>query len=189
MNVKHVLTTAGAAGVTVLAPADAASAAPQASGCKDFGQNVGNLATRLGPDFGATASEVASSSTAAIRTSVVAVLVRRRSLRLSSSRSSRRSATELASVRLLTGPKPTKRVGEACRPRLTDPPTYDISGLITEGPDHSMYRSDLAAVGSEPQLPLTTGQVVRTPSAKLLNISVEPPVGDLSQLQQRAAPL
>ncbi len=71
MNVKHVLITAGAAGVLVLAPAAAASAASQTSGCKDFGQNVSNLATTLGPDFGATASEVASSGPKAFPTAVV----------------------------------------------------------------------------------------------------------------------
>ena len=54
----------------VLAP-PAEAAAPAGGGCAAFGANVADLATTLGPVFGATASGVATSGPAAFPTNVV----------------------------------------------------------------------------------------------------------------------
>jgi hypothetical protein len=49
----------------------AVAQAPAHGGCAAFGANVANLATTLGPVFGATASSVASSAPGAFPTVVV----------------------------------------------------------------------------------------------------------------------
>ena len=60
MTINRAYAVVAAAGLLVLAPGATASAAPGSGGCQAFGQSVAGLATRLGPEFGATASFVAT---------------------------------------------------------------------------------------------------------------------------------
>ena len=62
MRSRHAVVSLGAALALVLLPAATASAVPGTGGCEAFGRNVANLATTLGPVFGATASSVAKSA-------------------------------------------------------------------------------------------------------------------------------
>ena len=57
--------------VATLFAAPAQAAAPAGGGCAEFGRNVAQLATTLGPVFGATASAVAMSRPGAFPTDVV----------------------------------------------------------------------------------------------------------------------
>jgi hypothetical protein len=61
-----------AVGAVALTSPVAAAQAPEHGSCAAFGDNVAQLATTLGPLFGATASGVASSGPAAFPTVVVA---------------------------------------------------------------------------------------------------------------------
>ena len=61
-----------AIGAVALTSPVAAAQAPKHGSCVEFGGNVARLATTLGPAFGATASDMASSAPAAFPTLVVA---------------------------------------------------------------------------------------------------------------------
>jgi hypothetical protein len=71
MRTTRIPTIVVATAFLVLAPTATASAQPTPGGCQAFGGNVSDLATLLGPVFGATASGVAGSAPGAFPTVVV----------------------------------------------------------------------------------------------------------------------
>jgi hypothetical protein len=71
MHTRTISTILAVGAVAFTSPV-AAAQAPEHGSCAAFGANVADLATALGPLFGATASGVASSGPAAFPTLVVA---------------------------------------------------------------------------------------------------------------------
>ena len=72
MRIRTISTIVATGAVALTSPVAAAAQAPRHGSCAAFGANVADLATTLGPAFGATASGVASSGPAAFPTLVVA---------------------------------------------------------------------------------------------------------------------
>ncbi|CCG01953.1 hypothetical protein [Blastococcus saxobsidens] len=71
MPIKRAFIIAAAAGSLTVAPATSAIAAPDSGGCREFGQFVSFLATKLGAEFGATAATSATAGPRAFPERVV----------------------------------------------------------------------------------------------------------------------